>query len=99
MKELLIELWARLREQTKDGKAARAQPPAGSHTMLRLRELKEAADLKDGSASARDSGHRHSPASLFSHPGTPYYVLPLAKPSWRASDKGTCIMHLRVRPH
>ena len=65
MKGLLIELRARLREQTKDGKAARAQPPAGSHTMLRLRELKEAADLKEGSASARDSGHTQPSLSLF----------------------------------
>ena len=96
MKGLLIELWARLREQTKDGKAARVQPPAGSHTMLRLRELQEA---EDGPASAGDSGHRHSPASLFSHPGTPCYVLPLAKPSRRASDEGTCIVHPRVQPH
>ena len=53
MKGLRIELWARLREQTKGGEGPRFQPPAGSHPMLRLRELKGAADLKDGSATAR----------------------------------------------
>ena len=99
MKGLLIELWARLREQTKGGEGPRVQPPAGSHTTLRLRELKGAVDLKDGSATARDSGHRHNPASLFSQLWTSYYALPFAKLSWRASEKGTCIMRPRVRPH
>jgi len=65
IKGLLIELWARLREQTKDGEAPRAQPPAESHTMLRLRELKEAVDLKDGSATARLRTQAQPSLSLF----------------------------------
>lgn len=35
MQGLLIEVWPRLREQTKDGEAPRGQPPAGSHTTPR----------------------------------------------------------------